>query len=486
MPTKEILKFIEKYRSFKIGIFLHTSVVLETKANFDAMISFSRNYNVKFWLPENCYYELRLLSLYSSKESLKNKAARIIEAIGSNIAWSYNDMYKRKERVPYKHHYNKGLFVFYEPTVACEFSKKFSSSKNDQNFVLSFDPYYAVCAETEENKHIYISDRGRGFLGASDIYISKAGKEMPCRCIPLNNTVNLQNKKDTVFHIKNADNKTVLELTKADLKFMDYGGEGEIFTTPKLPGQCVKIYDKFCPSEHTEKKLKFLMFYDGQLAGGVFPTNLIYCGDHCVGFVMKKCSGKNLRTTLNNPQYQSPILCNNSKRLELIKRISAVLLEMRINQISVSDLSLNNIFILNDGSIKMIDTDSMEVLRYPGGGVTPPFGHPEVTSECFYKKLRTSEQKNFSYAVLLFNILFGVTQHPLMQADLDNPEWKKDPFPYTNKRWSRKGCVAFGARVNPEKLRQWQALPEGIRKGFIETFSFNSTYDIGDWIKYLK
>ena len=147
----------------------------------------------------------------------------------------------------------------------------------------------------------------------------------------------------------------------------------------------------------------------------------------------------------------------------------------------ITDLSMRNLYVCPDGRVVAIDTDSMEVAHYPGGGVTPTFAHPDVTEEYYFTRLRKAEHTNFPLAVLLFNILVG--EDPLACCGhIDNLEWRKDKFPLSNDSNGR-GCELNGMKVNAERLREWNSLSKDERECFINAFNFTEICDIGTWVK---
>ena len=135
--------------------------------------------------------------------------------------------------------------------------------------------------------------------------------------------------------------------------------------------------------------------------------------------------------------------------------------------------------------IAFIDADSMEFSQYPGGGYTNPFGHPNIKIGDAYNRLRTFEEGNFGYAVLLFIMLLG-WDNPLSQGGIDGePDWKVHKFPFST-NWTGEGCVKYGVTVDPSLLDEWKAQPASVRKGFEEVFEFKATYDVGEWLACLK
>lgn len=451
-PT-DIDKFIGNHQNEKISVFFHTSAVQEALVNLKSF--FQRGYkNVYAYIPENCVYELGLLSQDATFPKYREKAAYLLNSCSTVNAWSYRNMFSYKNKFLSSYHCDIALFVFYEPLAAAEFSKRMGTEENV--FILSYDPYKI--------------NSGPNFPIPAGLSINR-----PCK--PLNNVPSSDPYElEDILIIKSGSGQVVKEIKMSELKKFHGGGEALLFKAPSMPGKLLKIYN-YCPGEYMVKKLKLLIGLGSMLSGCVLPTELVYRKGKCVGYVMNRVAGSDMNCVLSD--------YSDYKRKELIRNISVVLLELRMAQFIVSDLSAGNIHIGSDGKIRVIDCDSMECYCYPGGGVTRPYGHPDVTEDYFYKKLRTADQVNFSYAVMLFEILMG-WKDPLVQKGLGDadPEWRKNKFPYTSRNGL--GAEAEGVKTNEQKLKLWCQQPSAVRNGFEDVFTFKTTYDIGEWMKIMN
>lgn len=443
-------RFHRNYSNKKIGVFFHTSLVQESLENLKSFFQRKKT-NVFTYLPENCVYELKLLSQHSNIPIFREKASLLLDYCSTNNAWSYRGICSNKNTFLSSYHCDIAIFVFYEPAAAADFSKKMGNQS--YVYILSYDPY---------DNNLIIN---------SAIPI---GENIRRVCKPLNNTPSqTPYKPEDLLVVKDRSRNTIKSFKMSELKNFHGGGEAILFTTPSLPGKLLKVY-KFSLGDNMVNKLRLLITFSALFSGCVLPTELLYLKGRCVGYVMNKVEGMDLGCVLSD--------YNEVQRKQLIKDISVLLLELRMAQFIATDLSAGNIHIGKDGKIRVIDCDSMEFYQYPGGGITPPYGHPDITDDYFYNKLRNSEHVNFSYAVMLFEILLG-WKNPLLQKGLGDvdPEWHKHKFPYANSNGC--GVSAHGVCVNEAKLQEWCRQPLAIREGFVNVFTFQTTYDIGEWIK---
>ena len=446
--------FVRNHPGKKISVFFHTSFILEPNENIRRFFQ-EQKANVYSYIPENCVYELKLLSQHSNVFRFKNNAKELLTRCSINNAWSYHDMCQYKNSFLSFYHCEVALFVFYEPAVAASFSKLMGYC--DSVFILSYDIH---------NMSRYVINTPQ-----------QTGHPFRRLCEPANNRyVGIAEVKTQMFEVRDRQDVRRQYISGDKLNFFDGGGESAgIYKTDIMPGKLLKIFN-YQPGEGMLKKLKALVdFGEGaSIKDCVFPTGLLYCHNVCVGYVMNQLVGLNLGCKLSS--------YNASERRDLIRRLLLSLLELRIRQLYVADISLGNFFIDNNNNIRILDCESMEVGSWPGGGVTDPYGHPDVTKDYFYKRLRDPDHINFALAVLLFEILLD-WENPLTQKGLGDsePKWRKNKFPYAN--LNGVGVQAAGVVANKQKLEEWRRQPQAIREAFVEVFNFRRTYDIGEWIK---
>lgn len=451
-----ILAFIKDNDGKKVAIFLHTSTVSIRKHNLEIMKKL-KSKNVTFYIPDNCICELNLLKKYSSMPVLRKKAENLLNIFGDRRSASHKQMVDFQESVSKIYGYDKALFVFCEPAAASEFSRKFCF--DNKNFILSYNPY---------------------LTGREKLHKCSAGEAVSRSCKPISNTLKLS--KPDKISIKNADGIEKMNIAFSSLGGpIGGGGEADIYETEKMPGKVIKIYSEFYPGEDLVKKIKCLASFYHSTECCAFPSELVYCGDKCIGFVMDKVDGDTLGKAISNVLSNT----NKKKKQELMLNFSASLLEARINQLIVADLSPRNAIVKNDGRVVFIDVDSMEFSCYPGGSITKPFGHPGFDIADAYSRLRTLEETGFSYAVMMFWFTMG-WEYPNSQKGvaIEDLDWNTHKFPFGNTLLG-KGCEVSGTSVKKEKLDIWKSQAKHVREGFVDVFTKHKTYDIGEWLKRL-
>ena len=451
----QIEQFCEKYRSKRIGIFLHTSVVQEQSEDLKNLRSYSKQ--IRYYLPHDTVSELSLLSKYSNLEYYRTKGRLLLEGQAKQINLTWNQIVEYKTNICYLLDIDVALFVFFEPAAAIDFNKRMGDTKN--TYVLSVDIY-----DTDNN--------------VSLVTTGSSIKRKACKPLNLDFNEYIFGEND-ILEVIDKDKSIIDKYSLSDLEEVTCGGESILYMHPNKKNTLVKIF-WFELSEEMHRKLKLLMQCADMLVKVVLPDALIYHKNRCVGYEMRRIDGKSLGnylSTRNSVSFSKDLICN----------ISVLLLELRMSQFVVSDLSDGNIFVENNGkNITVIDADSAEYYCFPGGGATPPYAHPDLSIDYFYKKYRLYEHLMFSFSVLLFQILMGY-RNPLLQKNLTdvNSAWKMKKFPLSNSIFGR-AKEARGAKVNQDCLENWRNQPVLVRKRFVEVFTFKSIPSIGEWMSTLK
>ncbi len=449
---KDLNRFCANHADKQIAVLFHTSTILNSLAQLQEFFSNQRS-NVYAFIPENCVYELKLLAKCSSFPKYREKASFLLEHCSTTNAWAYRDICKFKDVFLKSYQSDIAVFVFFEPAAASAFSEQLGSVPDV--YILNCDPYNRKCTN------------------CTPVF---SGTRIDRVCFSLRSTELTECTKGAKqFTVRDGMGKTVATLATNELKKFHSGGEAVLYTTPALPGKVVKIFNRV-PNKNMVRKFIQLLPLSAKIVGCVLPEALLYCNDVCVGYIMKKLNGSDLGSAMSD--------FSDAQRKQLVRDVSVILLELRLTQILVTDISSGNVYIDANDRICFVDCDSMEMYCFPGGGTTYPYGHPDVTEDYFYNKLRKPEHFNFSYAVLLFHLLLGI-ENPLIQKGLgdEDPQWKKHKFPYANQ--NGKGVCAPGTTANERKLAVWCQQSEAVREGFVGVFNFQTTYDIGEWIKMI-
>ena len=462
-----IRNFIATRPDERVMVVLHTSCVLEAT---DDLRSLAAMRDVKFTVANSVFYELQVLKL-SSNMKLRVNADLILthlcrfHALSCDTEEFYDSAAVHID--PVSIHGGPVIFAFYDAGAAEEFVLHTVTRDPGKLYLYFFDPYgynrqylipqpLSAFSETELLRH--------PFRKVTPI----CGTD-PCTVNPLfKSTLYLGRKNSFGF------NRTV-DGTRFKLLTGGIGGEAEVFTTPELPGRVIKIYTAFRPTDAKVEKLENLAELGRRIRSDrlAMPTDLLFDERNaCLGFIMPQVTGEPLRNIILNESW------NRFSRTAVIRNLSLLLLELRLYQINISDLSGNNVLIGRSNEVYIIDCDSFETFKHPGGGATPPYVHPDIDSALMFDRFREPYQINFSYAVLLFQCLLG-WQNPLTQRNMgsEEPTWGTAEFPYE---------ADNDLNAAPAKYARWMELNDTTRQAFADEFHFRRWHSVGAWIRALK
>ena len=213
------------------------------------------------------------------------------------------------------------------------------------------------------------------------------------------------------------------------------GGEGNLYRilAPKAyQNQLLKLYHEHKRNEKRERKLIYLSNNppaDLDKSSIAWPLHLVYNSQNhkFVGFTMPYLSGEKLEilTMTRIPKHmrqrwqrfdfsQKTAL---KLRLKLCFNLAAALHRIHDTQRYVMiDLKPDNILIRTDGTISMVDMDSIAVVDrgttlFDAPVATPEYTPPETYRTAYKKEFSQQETwDRFSMAVIFYKLLFGV--HP--------------------------------------------------------------------------
>lgn len=452
--------FCTEHSNEHVIVILHTSIVFASKEDIIDILS-KRNCIVL----KDCLYELKLLAKLGVNKIFREHARLVLERVNS-VNWKTSDLWNNPDGFKAAFHCDIPVYVFFEPASAESFVMHMS--QRDDFYYLSYDPFIKL----KQDKN------------CKDIMYScipqPTTKRLNRKCIPIRQT-GVEINIDPNGYLELADENNQLlgkRINVSDLKIIGGGGEGKVYETSSMPGQVIKIY-KDAPCDDMVTKLCWLMQLSGSMPHCIQPQYLIYHKGTCVGYVMKKVEGVTFLQFHNN--------IDSKPRNEIdtfIVNLTKVLLNLRLLQFCVTDLSMGNVWIDQDGRVRILDCDSSEFCCFPGGGFTVPFGHPGLTADYPNKRLRLREHADFSYSVMLYQCIMKSTS-PLQQRGFEGPQkhedWGKFRFPLANDK-DGNGVVVSGAFVNPKRVSLWQQLPLAVRQNFVDTFTFAEVPNIGSWI----
>jgi hypothetical protein len=277
------------------------------------------------------------------------------------------------------------------------------------------------------------------------------------------------------------------------------GGEGGIYEIALPYGYeeyVAKIIHPFKQNPIRVAKLQFLV--DNQPPSAQHNLDempkLIWAEDlivdehgETVGFIMPRAKGEKLEILCapNLPRNIDPVWRDYQRgtadamrlRLKICANIAAVVAELHAtNRYVVADLKPDNVLIRPDGSICLVDMDSIEILKnsqtlYAATVATPDYTPPEYYSQGVEpgKKTIRPEWDRFSLAVIFYRILLGI--HPFAascRAPYDNLNTLADKIEHGFFVHEQAKKDIFS--IIPPPHQAFFALDEGLRFAFMRTF----------------
>lgn len=280
------------------------------------------------------------------------------------------------------------------------------------------------------------------------------------------------------------------------------GGEGAIYDIDQPANArhlVAKIIHDFKQNPSRVSKLEFLAQHrppsanhdPDEIPALIWVEDLILDENNkVVGFVMPRVAGEKLEI-LCAPQlpknlgqewhaYQRSNPDNLRLRLKVCANIAKLVAELHATQQYVlADLKPDNIVIRPDGSVSIVDLDSIEILRHgetlhPATVATPDYTPPEYYTRGVEpgKKAIHPSWDRFSLAVIFYRIMLGI--HPFAASALppyDNLNTLADKI--ENGLFVHDADKSSLFAVVPPPHRQFSSLDEGLR------FAFQRTFDLG-------
>lgn len=477
----------------KTTVFLHTSCVLdhslERLFSSDELL---KQYDL--YVTDDCYYELVALSRYSVVDSIKEAAELIIqyckraENINMRELYGYNRTAERTNLSVKLNLYEKNqyIFVFYDGGAAEEFvlnvvdsvgrggvfREAVSGRDNTLDFcrILYFDKNYFK--EHSLSNMIFAPVRLTAFAEAGQ-YLRVFRKE-PQRVQSTERTPVMYLDGDIYIRYPGAGEERI---SGSDLEWVSFGGNADIFRFRKdcyHDPYAIKVISTTGIDEARRQSLLYLSRYSGLLTNITLPLALVYDdSDRCIGYLMRYLEGGG--TIFSE---QENLTAERTKRIA--GQLSALLLELRLFQLEMNDISLGN-FYVSGGKLYMLDSDSLDSRRFQLDAElhTPRFAHKDVglAKTGFFRDRRCND---FSYAVLLFEMYIKITPLRIRREQID--DWNM-MFEHGFVHYTPDGAPGACTRA----AKAWMNhLSRAQRCMFCDEFSFVSNYSIGQWVKGLE
>ncbi len=434
-------------------IVLHTSCVNYKMDDLKNMFSLE----FKFIIPQDVYYELRLLAKSKIFGLKANYILQNVQSQATSNIWDLSQVYKNcKNPILYSDIYGGNLiFIFGDLNKIDEF---LNHSSRGNNIYILLPPVTWSCI----SGNCVIME-----LNTAQKYrLRKVKPLVPGR------TIDKLQKSNCVYKNRKKDFPIPGYLFQSTGKC---GSNAYIYTCPQLPGLLIKGYKKLSMIESQKEKLQLLQKFGSRVPdlNCAFPVDLLYdYPSSIVGYSMKPIVGKLLREHL--------IIGWDGHDLgKVFENLLLIILELHTMHIHVNDLSFNNVLIDTNDNVGFVDCDSFQITNYPGGGITKIYQHPEISDAEFSTKLREPRHEYFALAILLFQCIFG--DEPLRQVQFasDDTElnWNTATFPLQIDDYSSKSNKSIQAI--------WFKQPRELRKAFFDEFTFMQDISIGSWVHIL-
>ena len=272
-------------------------------------------------------------------------------------------------------------------------------------------------------------------------------------------------------------------------KLIASGGEGFVYETDTK--FAAKIYRANKVTARRMGKVLLMTTKEMEYPGICFPViPLFNRHDEFVGYLMKKASGEELRTSVFCPIPRFREKHPDWQRDDLVKLCIAILKKVKYLHglnITMGDINPGNILVKSPTEVYFVDTDSYQIEDFPCPVGQCCYTAPEIQGKEYSGFLRTMGNENFAIATLLFQILLpGRLPYDHVGGGTQQENIMEMNFPY------RKG--EKGNKNEPAGLWKfmWSHLPYAVKETFYDTFQKGEAFadetkrlSADDWLKIL-
>ncbi len=262
------------------------------------------------------------------------------------------------------------------------------------------------------------------------------------------------------------------------------GGEGAIFSIKGMPDAVAKIYFQSACTERRRAKIEKIISLNIWNPRIAVPFKAIRdCNNVFIGYAMPLAVGKSLQDRIYTKKGFDGWSRKNLVELCLsMMNIIRDVYSVPGHRILIGDINLGNFIINAPDNICLVDFDSIQIDDFPCPVGVDDFTPPELLREHENRKnlLRDYNNEAFSIAVLLFRVLCN-NQNPFSCRNGATPADNilNSKFPYN----------ADGTATEDVPKGYWScywaALPDYIRKAFVQSFTTEKRTLVGEWITLL-
>lgn len=239
-------------------------------------------------------------------------------------------------------------------------------------------------------------------------------------------------------YLKNSKGNTVV----IDENPIAVGGQGTIhrILKPSSGNNIAKIFKDYSKAKQSESKIRFMIKNNPTLksdpkikAAIIWPSEMLYDGQHFAGFIMPEVKNTIPLSDLTRPApplhvkhglgWKKFDVSNGNAhkiRLTLCYNIAQAIYELhRSKKYTIVDLKPDNIRITEQGLMSIIDLDSIQIkdsskILYHAEVCTPEYAPPEHFQQQIVPRYEQIEESwdYFSFAVIAYHVLFTI--HPFV------------------------------------------------------------------------
>lgn len=200
------------------------------------------------------------------------------------------------------------------------------------------------------------------------------------------------------------------------------GGEGVVFELQGDPSRVAKIYARPVDRNRAEKLSALISRASPQLSTvSAWPEEMVADATaKPVGFVMPAVSGKPLHLfiTPSDRQRTAPHL-GYAHLVGIAANLARAVTNFHHAQVVLSDINFSNFLVLADGTVRVIDCDSVQIgnhARFRATVAMEEFIPPELQGKRVADHARTQDHDVFGLSVLIF-LLLVQGRHPFAGND---------------------------------------------------------------------
>lgn len=411
-------------------VFFHTSCVLDSTLKQLSESKYLRS-KYKFLITDDCYHEITLLKNRSKIKRIAENAGILIGLCERAEKLNLRNLYgffksdyssvltkilMPNEKRPY-------IFVFYNGTVAEEFVNH--TLPNDE--IRNHMRYKAINLSGLDHVRILLFNKNEDlsvntdYIYSAPVRLSAFGQlstkcrrfRKPPRVIELSDEPYLSDdgvflSDESKIYLKYIGSGKIQVVNIKDLKKYQWGGTAYVYhiNVPGFEKKVAKIFKKKRNDPAVTEYLKYMSGFKDMFGNRlVLPEAFIYNSkNEFIGF------------TMNYLEHAIRVKCIDQtdflQSKERTAQLSLLMLEMRLFQLEINDISDTNFSIMND-RVMFFDPDSIESRNfiYSRPLYNKNFAHPDLLEHGYKKSFRPIRFNDFAYSVILFQLF--ILYHPL-------------------------------------------------------------------------